>query len=284
MPLLGAHMSVAGGLHHAFEHISRVGGEALQIFTRNQRQWRTAPVSREEAAQFKAAWREAGAMPVASHDSYLINLAGPRSEIEAKSVQALIDELTRCQALGIPWLIMHPGSHLGEGEEAGIARCSRNLDRVLAGAGPGNQVTILLENTAGQGTNLGRNFSELAAIIAGSRQPERFGVCFDTCHAFAAGYDLRTPAAYQKTFAEFDRLLGLARLQFFHLNDALKGLASRVDRHAHIGQGQIGLEGFRLLMNDPRFQKHPMVLETEKSEDLHEDRENLALLRGLIAA
>lgn len=283
MPLLGAHMSVAGGLHHAFAHIRKVGGEALQIFTRNQRQWRTAPVGKAEAAEFAAAWEAAGKMPVAAHDSYLINLAGPKPEIEAKSIQALIDELARCQALGIEWLIMHPGSHLGAGEAAGIAKCSRNLDTVLAEAGADNRVTILLENTAGQGTNLGRSFSELAGIIAASRHPERFGVCFDTCHAFAAGYDLRTPAAYKKTFAEFDRLIGLERLRFFHLNDAIKGLGSRVDRHTHIGKGEIGLEAFRLLLNDPRFRHHPMILETEKSEDLHEDMENLAVLRGLLA-
>lgn len=282
MPLLGAHMSVAGGLHHAFAHICKVGGEALQIFTRNQRQWGAAPVNGQEAAEFLAAWRAAGEMPVAAHNSYLINLAGNRGETEQRSIQALIDELGRCRLLQIPWLIMHPGSHLGQGVKAGIARCSRNLDMVLQGAGPDNRVTILLENTAGQGSNLGSRFEELAEIIASSRNPERFGICFDTCHAFAAGYDLRTPAAYEATFAAFARRIGLDRLLFFHLNDAMKGLGSRVDRHTHIGQGMIGLQGFRLLMNDPRFRRHPMVLETDKSPDLHEDMENLALLRGLM--
>jgi deoxyribonuclease IV len=284
MPLLGAHMSVAGGLHHAFDHLSKVGGEALQIFTRNQRQWQAAPVSEEEAAAFRAAWQAAGEPPVAAHNSYLINLAGNKPETEERSIAALVAELERCRILEIPWLIMHPGSHLGQGTKAGLARCSRNLDTVLEEAGKANRVTILLENTAGQGTNLGRSFEELAAIIAACRQPQRFGICFDTCHAFAAGYDLRTPQAYQATFAELDRIIGLERLHFFHLNDALKPLGSRVDRHTHIGQGEIGRAGFGLLMNDPRFRRHPMVLETDKGPDLREDIENLAVLRGLMTS
>ena len=284
MPLLGAHMSVAGGLHHAFDHLRKVGGEALQIFTRNQRQWRAAPVSEEEAAAFRAAWQAAGTPPVAAHNSYLINLAGNKPETEERSIAALIAELERCRILEIPWLIMHPGSHLGQGVEAGLERCSRNLDTVLANVGKTNRVTILLENTAGQGTNLGRNFEELAAIIAACRHPERFGICFDTCHAFAAGYDLRTPQAYQATFGELDRIIGLKRLHFFHLNDALKPLGSRVDRHTHIGEGEIGRAGFGLLMNDPRFRRHPMVLETDKGPDLREDIENLAVLRNLMTS
>ncbi|MDZ7640661.1 MAG: deoxyribonuclease IV [Desulfurivibrio sp.] len=284
MPLLGAHMSIAGGLYHAFEHIRKVDGQALQIFTRNQRQWRVPPVHEKEAADFLEAWRQAAEMPVAAHDSYLINLAGYKPETEERSRQALTAELERCQALRIPWLVMHPGSHLGRGAKEGIERLTRNLDQVLEAAGEENRVTILLENTAGQGTNLGRDFTELAEIVAGCRYPQRLGFCFDTCHAFAAGYDLRTPAAYERTFKEFDDQLGLNRLHFFHLNDAAKDLGSRVDRHAHIGQGKIGLEGFRLLLNDPRFADHPMVLETDKGPDLREDIENLRVLRGLLAA
>ncbi|MDH4322472.1 MAG: deoxyribonuclease IV [Desulfobulbaceae bacterium] len=174
---------------------------------------------------------------------------------------------------------MHPGSHLGEGVEEGLARFSRNLDAVLANSDAG--VMVLLETTAGQGTNLGSRFEELAAIIGQSRHPDRLGVCFDTCHAFAAGYDLRTPAGYAAVFEDFDRRIGLDRLRFFHLNDSVKGLGSRVDRHAHIGQGEIGSEGFRLLLNDPRFASHPMTLETPKADDLAEDITNLALLRSL---
>ena len=279
MPLLGAHMSVAGGLHLAFERLRRVEGQALQIFTRNQRQWQAAPVGAEEAVAYQAAWAEAGKPPVASHDSYLINLAAGKEETAAKSMAALADELARCHALGIPYLVMHPGSHLGDGVEEGLARFSRNLDAVLANSDAG--VMVLLETTAGQGTNLGSRFEELAAIIGQSRHPDRLGVCFDTCHAFAAGYDLRTPAGYAAVFEDFDRRIGLHRLRFFHLNDSVKGLGSRVDRHAHIGQGEIGSEGFRLLLNDPRFASHPMTLETPKADDLAEDITNLALLRSL---
>ncbi len=274
-------MSVAGGLHFAFDHLRKVHGKALQIFTRNQRQWRAAPIAPAEAKAFHAAWEAAGRPPVASHTSYLINLASPKPEVAAKSVQALADELERCAALGIPYVIMHPGAHLGAGVEAGIALVARHLDAAL-GAAKTKKVTVLLENTAGQGTTLGASFAELAGIIAASRHPARLGVCFDTCHAFAAGHDLRTPASYQATFAEFDRLVGLNRLRFFHLNDAIKGLGSHLDRHTHIGQGQLGLDGFRLLLNDPRFSDHPMVLETPKDADLTEDIENLRILRGLI--
>ncbi|MEW6594999.1 MAG: deoxyribonuclease IV [Thermodesulfobacteriota bacterium] len=282
MPLLGAHMSVAGGLHRAFDHLRKINGEALQIFTRNQRQWRAAPVSAAEASSFRAAWQQAGRPPVASHDSYLINLASPKAEVAAKSVQALIDELERCATLGIPYVVMHPGAHLGSGIEQGIALVAKNLDAAFAAASPAEEVMVLLENTAGQGTTLGAGFAELAGIIAASRHPARLGVCFDTCHAFAAGHDLRTPKAYAQTMAEFEAVIGLARLRFFHLNDAIKGLGSRIDRHTHIGQGQIGLDGFRLLLNDRRFKDHPMVLETPKDEQLTEDIENLRTLRGLL--
>jgi len=281
MPLLGAHMSVAGGLEQALVRLGKVGGEALQIFTRNQRQWRAAPVSAAEAARFRAAWREAGEPPVAAHGSYLVNLASNKAETAAKSCAALADELVRCAALGIPFLVIHPGAHLGAGIEPGIERLAANLDAVLASL-PAVQVRVLLETTAGQGTSLGASFAELAAIIKQSRHGHRLGICYDTCHAFAAGYDIRTRATYQQTFAEFERLLGLDRLQFFHLNDSVKELGSRVDRHAHIGRGTIGPEGFRLLVNDPRFVSSPMTLETPKGEDLAEDIENLAVLRALV--
>ena len=274
-------MSVAGGLHLAFDRLQKVAGQALQIFTRNQRQWRAVPVTTEEAALFKAAWIEAGRPPVASHDSYLINLASGKEETVAKSTVALIDELVRCQALAIPYLVMHPGSHLGDGSEAGVGRFVKHLDAVLAGS-DAESVQVLLETTAGQGTNLGSSFEELAAIINQSQYSHRLGICFDTCHAFAAGYDFRTPHGYEQVFNDFDRQIGLDRLKFFHLNDSIKGLGSRVDRHTHIGQGEIGLEAFRLLMNDPRFASLPMALETPKSETLHEDIENLRVLRGLV--
>lgn len=283
MPLLGAHESVAGGLHLAFARIASVGGEALQIFTRNQRQWLAPPLTAEEVALFRRHWKEAGGLPVASHASYLINLGGGRPAQAERSVRAFAAELERCDSLGIPWAVIHPGSHGGAGIEAGLANVVRNLDRVFELAGKGSAVTVLLETTAGQGTGLGSRFAELAWIIGRTRFPERLGVCFDTCHVFAAGYDLRTDAAYAATMAEFDRTVGLERLRFFHLNDCRKDLGSRVDRHEHIGRGLIGLEGFRLLLNDRRFAAHPMTLETPKGDDLAEDRENLRLLRSLLA-
>jgi deoxyribonuclease-4 len=274
-------MSVSGGIALAFDRLAEVDGEALQIFTANQRQWQPKTPTPAEVATFKERRRQAPGIPVASHDSYLINLASPNPETESKSLLAFIAELRRCAALGVEFLIIHPGSHLGEGVAAGLKRFTTNLDRVLREADAGKQVMVLLETTAGQGTNLGASFEELATIIGASTLPEQLGVCYDTCHTFAAGYDIRTPKAYAETMAKFDRLLGLERLKFFHLNDASKGLGSRIDRHAHIGQGEITVEGFRNLVNDPRFSDHPMVLETPKSDDLHEDRENLALLRSL---
>ncbi|MHB1015613.1 MAG: deoxyribonuclease IV [Desulfurivibrionaceae bacterium] len=282
MPRFGAHMSISNGIALAFDRLAEVEGEALQIFTANQRQWQPKTPAPAEIAAFKTRRRQAPEMPVASHDSYLINLASPNPETTGKSSAAFVEELRRCAALGIEYLVMHPGSHLGEGVAAGLKRFTANLDRAMDEADTGHLVMVLLETTAGQGTNLGASFEELAAIIAGSAYPEQLGVCYDTCHTFAAGYDIRTPETYARTMAGFDRLLGLERLRFFHLNDASKGLGSRIDRHTHIGQGEITVEGFRNLINDPRFAGHPMVLETPKSDDLHEDRENLALLRSLL--
>ena len=282
MPLLGAHESISGGLHLAFERIRQVGGESLQIFTRNQRQWRAAPLTDDEVTAFQQAWDAADKMPVASHASYLINLGSSKEEQAAKSVAAFVDELQRCGRLGIANVVFHPGSHGGAGVEAGLANVIDNLDQVIEQAGDAcARVNILLETTAGQGTGLGYRFEELAGILEKSKYPDRLGVCVDTCHIFAAGYDIRTPEAYEHVFAEFDRLIGIARIRFFHLNDSKKELGSRVDRHEHIGKGYIGISGFRELLNDPRFTHHPMTLETPKGKDLAEDRENLAVLRSL---
>lgn len=282
MPLLGAHESIAGGLHLAFDHIASVGGESLQIFTRNQRQWNASPLSDLEISQFRKKWRRSGSMPVTSHASYLINLGTGQKEQADRSVQAFTEELRRCDRLGIPWVVIHPGSHVGGGTARGLHNVARNLDKVFAAAGTKSQVKVLLETTAGQGTGLGSRFEELAWIIRESRWQQRLGVCLDTCHIFAAGYDIRTPVTYAQTMADFDLHVGLDRLCFFHLNDSKKGLGEKVDRHEHIGRGMIGLEGFRLLLNDPRFATHPMTLETPKGNDLAEDRENLKLLRSLI--
>jgi len=283
MPYLGAHMSVSGGLARCFERIISVQGTSLQIFSRNQRQWQAPNLSDKEIELFRAARSEWGVEnPIAVHNSYLINLAAINPEIETKSIAAQIDEIERAAALEIPYLVLHPGNHLGEGVEAGIAKVAANLDKCIESAKDSEKVKILLETTAGQGTCIGSRFEEIAAIINRSKYSGQIGVCFDTCHVLAAGYDIAAPKGYGETFDEFDKTIGLDKLFFFHINDSKKGVGSKLDRHEHIGKGEVGLKGFSLLLNDPRFASHPMVLETPKSEDLHEDKENLKTLRGLL--
>ncbi|BDQ34301.1 deoxyribonuclease IV [Pseudodesulfovibrio portus] len=277
---LGAHMSIAGGLHMAFDRIRQVGGTALQIFTRNQRQWKIPALTGYDVELFGVAREQWGNYPIAAHDSYLINLASDQEEQEKRSLLSFAEELKRIEVLNIPYLVTHPGSHLGRGVDAGVARYAANLDRAIERSGTETGM-VLLETTAGQGTNLGSTFEELAAIIAASRHPERLGVCYDTCHTFAAGYDIRTPEAYAATFDAFDRTVGLDRLKFFHLNDSKTDFDSRRDRHEHIGKGAIGLDGFRNLMRDPRFKDVPKTLETPKDKDLEDDIRNLSILREL---
>jgi len=278
---LGAHESIAGGLHKAFARAQSVGCDTVQIFVKSNRAWAVQPLTEEEIALFAAQAAETGIAPVMAHASYLLNPAAPDDALWAKSRDMLIVELERCEALGLPGLVLHPGSHMGAGEEAGLARVARALGEVHA-ATPGFRAQILLETTAGQGTNLGYRFEQLAWLIAHTPQGERLGVCLDTCHVFAAGYELRTPEGYAATMAEFERVIGLERLRVLHLNDCKAALGSRKDRHEHIGKGAIGLEGFRLVLNDPRLDGLPGFLETPKSEDLHEDRENLRVLRSLV--
>ncbi len=279
MPLLGAHESVAGGLHLAFDRIKKVGGESLQIFTRNQRQWHPAPLKAEEIDAFKEAHEKNGKMIVASHGSYLVNLATAKDDLLEKSVDAFRLELQRCDQLAIPYVVLHPGSHGGAGVEVGLERFVRGLDRAIEAGGVG--VKVLLETIAGQGTGLGSSFEELAFVLQNSKYPELLGVCVDTCHIFAAGYELRTEEGYNTTIAALEKAVGIDNVLFFHLNDSKKELGSRVDRHEHIGKGAIGLNGFRNLLNDSRFKGLPMTLETPKSENLAEDRENLRVLRSL---
>ncbi len=281
MPYLGAHESVSGGLHLAFERIQRVGGESLQIFSRNQRQWNPAQLTQKEIDDFKREWRNSGEMEVASHGSYLVNLATAKEELLQKSIQALVMELERCQLLGIRKVVLHPGSHGGAGVEAGVARFVAGLDQVLGQAR--SDVVVLIETTAGQGTGLGSKFEELASVLQQTRYPDRLGVCIDTCHIFAAGYDIRTFEGYKGTMADFDEIVGLDKIKFFHLNDSKKKLGSKVDRHTHIGDGFIGIDGFRHLINDPRFRHCSMTLETPKDKDLEDDRRNLEVLKVLIA-
>jgi deoxyribonuclease-4 len=280
MVKLGAHESVSGGLHLAFERIKRVGGDALQIFTRNQRQWIPAELKTEEVRLYKEAHGESGEMIVASHGSYLVNFATGKEELLQKSTLAFVLELQRCQQLGIPYVVLHPGSHGGDGVEAGLNRFVAGIDNAIEQSE--TEVEVLVETTAGQGTGLGRSFEELAYILQNSRYSSQLGVCVDTCHIFAAGYDIRSVEKYNATIDELDNNVGLQRVKFFHLNDSKKEFGSRVDRHEHIGKGAIGLSGFKNLLNDPRFNGLPMTLETPKSDDLEKDRENLRTLRFLI--
>lgn len=282
MPHFGAHESVAGGLHLSFERILSVGGTALQIFTRNQRQWQAAPLAPQEIDDFTGARRSAGPMEVVSHCSYLINLASQDNALWHKSIAAMKDELSRCQRLKIEKAVLHPGSHGGAGSERGVERFVQGLDRAIEEAR--SETKILVETMAGQGNGLGGSFEELGAILAATKHPDRLGVCFDTCHVFAAGYDFRTEAAYAATMSGFDEAVGLAQIEFFHVNDSKKELGSRVDRHTHIGEGEIGPEGFRWLINDPRFCSHSMTLETPKQKDLEDDRRNLQTLKRLLSA
>jgi len=279
-PLLGAHESVAGGLHLAFERIKKVGGESLQIFTRNQRQWTPAALKKEEIELFRAAHEKNGSMPVASHASYLVNLATGKDELLQKSVHNLALELTRCGQLGVPYVVLHPGSHGGDGVEIGLERFTRGLDRAIEQSDA--TVQVLVETTAGQGTGLGSTFTELAYILENSKYPDLLGVCIDTCHIFAAGYELATAEGYEATMSALENSVGFDKIRFFHLNDSKKELGCRVDRHEHIGKGAIGLDGFRNVLNDPRFAGLPMTLETPKSDSLAEDVENLRILHSLM--
>jgi len=277
---LGAHESIAGGMYKAFDRARSVGCETVQIFVKPNRSWAVKPLTENDVARFKARAEETDIHPVIGHTSYLLNLATLDEALWARSRDTLIVELERCEALGISYLVLHPGSHVGAGEETGLARVAQALGQVHA-ATRGFRAQILLETTAGQGTNLGHCFEHLAWLLEHTPEGERLGVCLDTCHAFAAGYELRTPVGYAATMEAFDRTIGLARLKALHLNDCQGDLGSRKDRHEHVGQGHIGLEGFCHIVNDTRLAGLPGVLETPKGKDLHEDQENLALLRSL---
>lgn len=278
---LGAHMSIAGGLHRAVGRALAADCGVLQIFTRNSNQWKGKALTDADVTLFREKLAASGLHEAISHDIYLINLAAAPGEVRDKSLAAFRDELETCARLGIDRVIMHPGSHLTDSPEAGLARVSEAFDLLFREV-PQFGGRVLLETTAGQGTNLGRTFEELRAIMDGCRYPERFGVCFDTCHAFAAGYDITTEEGYRATMAEFDRVIGLTRLECFHFNDSKKGLGSRVDRHEHMGQGMMGLNPFRFILNDERFATTPKILETPKGDKDEMDGINLGILRGLV--
>lgn len=278
--LLGAHMSTSGGIWKALQRGQRVGCDVVQLFVKNNMQWFGRPYSREELAQYANELAASRFAAVFGHAGYLINLAAPPSVNRDKSIQSLIQEIQFATALGLPFLVLHPGAHLGQGEETGIRQAAAGLNEVLA-ATRTSPVRIGLENMAGQGTCLGWRIAHLAAIYDRAQRPERLGVCLDTAHFFAAGYDIRTPAGWNVVIREVDSLLGLKEILAFHLNDSRTALGSRVDRHEHIGQGKLGRKAFRHIVRDERFGRHPACLETPKSEDAHEDAQNLATLRSL---
>ena len=278
---LGAHMSVAGGFEKSVERGLKVGCRTMQIFTKSNNQWLAPPITPEQALVFKRAVKQSGIGPVFAHTAYLINAGSPDQETCERSRQALKVEVERATVLGLAFVVLHPGSHKETGEEACIDRIAKTVAWVLSQT-RGSTVKVLYEIAAGQGACVGHRFEHLADLLKKTGHPERTGICLDTCHLFAAGYDIRTKAAYEKTMAEFDRIIGLNRIQAIHLNDSKKELGCRVDRQEHIGQGQIGLEGFRCLLNDKRLNRLPMVLETPKDEECTEDVMNLKVLRGLI--
>jgi deoxyribonuclease-4 len=273
-------MSIAGGLHLALARGRALGCGAVQVFLRNQRQWAAAPLADEAVRAFRAARRGSGIRHVFAHASYLINLASPDPAQWARAVAVFTDELERAEALGLACVVIHPGSHLGAGVEAGVRAVVRALDEVTRRTG-GYGVRVALENTAGAGQTLGGTFGELRALLDRAARPERVGACIDTCHLFAAGYDIRTPAGWRAALAECEATVGLERLLAFHLNDAASGLGSGLDRHAHIGGGRLGLAPFRLLLRDGRLARVPKVLETPKEPEPLADRRNLARLRAL---
>ncbi len=280
--LLGAHMSIAGGVDLAPLRGQQVGCRTIQLFTKSSNQWRARPLPPEEIERFRANLQTTGIAPAAAHDSYLINLASTDPALHHKSMAAFLEELERAEALGIPYLVAHPGAHMGAGEEAGLRQVAISIRELLKRT-RGYQVQAVLETTAGQGTSLGHRFEQIAAILDQIGLPERTGVCLDTCHVFAAGYDIRTPDGYASVIREFDRTVGIANLKVIHLNDSKKGLGCRVDRHEHIGKGAIGLEAFRCLVTDPCLRGLPMIIETPKDNDfVSADSRNLRTLRRLV--
>ena len=279
---LGAHMSIAGGCDRAVRAAHAVGFQTVQLFTKNNNQWKVPPLTEAHVAAFRSALTEGGIVDPVVHNSYLINLASPDDVLWNKSIGAMTVEVERCQALGINDLVAHPGAHVGQGEDAGLDRIAKGLDEVHRRT-RGTSVWIDLETTAGQGTCLGHRFEHLGAILQRIAEPERIGVCVDTCHIFAAGYSLATSDEYDGTMEELDRAVGTSRVRVWHLNDSRRERGSRVDRHAGIGRGQIGLEAFGRILRDARFATIPMILETPKgTEDGEElDTRNLRVLRNL---
>jgi deoxyribonuclease-4 len=281
VPRFGAHTSIAGGLHLALERATALGCDTVQIFLRNNLRWHARARTPEELEQFRETLAASSLEPVVAHAIYLINLASPEDTVCAQSIEAFADELARCHEAGIPYLVLHPGSHKGEGLEEGIARIARTINAAYH-AHPEYEVMTLLENTAGQGNVIGKSFEELAHIAGQIEDPAHVGYCFDTAHALAAGYELRTPDGYQETFEQLERVLGLDKLRCFHVNDSRYDLNAGADEHRNIGEGYLDVEAFRMLVNDPRFADVPMILETPTADDLSGYAADLKLLRSLV--
>ncbi|HLH56076.1 MAG TPA: deoxyribonuclease IV [Verrucomicrobiae bacterium] len=279
--LFGAHCSTAGGVHTALQRARKIGGDICQIFVKNNMQWFGKPPSATDIALYNTALAETGIQAVFGHAGYLVNLGAPSSKNRDLSIRSLVQEIEFAAALDLPFLVMHPGAHLGAGEQAGISQIVAGLNQAVAST-RNLPVRIALENTAGQGTCLGNKIAHLAAIFDKVNRPDRLGVCLDTAHLFAAGYNIRSAKGWDEAIDEVLTLIGLDQVLAFHLNDSKTDLGSRVDRHAHIGEGLIGRSAFRHIVNDPRFGKVPGCLETPKSKDLAEDVENLAVLRSLV--
>lgn len=280
--LIGAHMSVAGGLYTAFERGDRVGCTAMQIFTKNSNQWNDPQLSQEDIAKYREAQNKSKIRIVVSHDSYLINLCGATRQLLSMSRKAFINEIDRCRLLGIRYIIFHPGAHTTRDRKAALKIVSESLNFAHE-ATKNFGVVTLVETTAGQGTTVGSSFAEIAEVISGVKDQGRVGVCIDTCHIFAAGYDIRTRTQYDETMTEFEKTLGFDKLHAIHFNDAKKPLGSHVDRHEHIGKGEIGKEAFRFFMNDERLTIVPKILETPKGEEGYKmDIENLSLLKSMV--
>jgi len=275
---IGAHTSIAGGLHKALERGAEAGCDVIQIFTGSNQRWAVKPLTDADVAKWEESRARTGVEPTMVHGSYLVNLAATTAELRDKSYRAFAEEYRRCARLRIPYLVIHPGAHLGDGEATAIARIATSIDRLHAEQ-PNNPTAILLENTAGQGTNVGYRFEHLRDLFAAVRAPGRLGVCIDTCHTLAAGYDIRTAEGWTRTIDELDRVIGCERVRAFHVNDSKTALGSRVDRHQHLGCGELGLTALHCLVNDARFAAVPMAIETPKPVDA--DPVNLAVLRAL---
>jgi deoxyribonuclease IV len=280
-PLLGAHVSTAGGAASAIDRACAIGCTAMQIFVKNNMQWFAKPLDAAEVRAFREHPLRDSLRCVFGHSGYLINLAASDPAFHKLSMRSLREELVRASQLGLPFLVLHPGAHMGQGVEAGLEKVVASLNAICSEI-PEVETRIALETTAGQGSSLGRTFEELAFILGGCREPERFSVCIDTAHLFASGYDLRSDEEIMRTFAQFKRRIGFKRLAAIHMNDSKAALGSRVDRHEHIGKGKIGLNAFRYIMREPRFRNVPKVLETPKGKDMAEDIVNLATLRSLL--